>query len=91
MSANADIIDTLNSQPWLVANSAASTFTYNLPSRMSTTSSLDVSDKLVTSMMAETELSVFGPQWPTELNSQFLATELLARPSNIYVRIKKHT
>ena len=48
-SANAANIRVLNFQPWLVANSAASTLTYNLPSRMSTAPSLDVSDELVTS------------------------------------------
>ena len=47
-SANADIIRALNSQPWLVANIAASTLAYNLPSQMSTTSSHDVRDELVT-------------------------------------------
>ena len=61
-SENADVIDALNSQPWLVSNSAASMLTYNLPSRMSTAPSLDVSDELLTLVMAETELSVVGPQ-----------------------------
>ena len=90
-SANSDNIRALNFQLWLIANSAVPMLTYNPPSGMSTTSSLDARGVRVTPVIAETELPFIGPRWPIELNSESLVSELIARPSNIYVRIKRHT
>ena len=46
---------------------------------------------VMSSVTAKTELHATGPQWPDDINTETLVSELLAWPSNIYVRIKRHT
>ena len=43
------------------------------------------------SAMTEPELHVLGPEWSDDNNTKTLVSELLAQPSNIYIRIKRHT
>ena len=72
-------------------NSTSTVLTYGLSSRLTTAPPLDVRDDIISSAIIETPLSVAGPKWPTELNTESLVSVLLAQPSNIYVCIKRHT
>ena len=68
------LIQVLNAQPWLVENSAASTLTYNLLSLVTTAHSLNTDGGFISSVMAETELHVTGPQWPLDIKPESLVT-----------------
>ena len=48
-------------------------------------------NNITSTVVIEPCLPVAGPPWSVEFNSESLVSVLLARPSNIYVRIKKHT
>ena len=86
------IINVLNTQPWLVENNATSVLTYNLPLPVAKIPPFGYMDGgVMPSVTAEPALHFPAPMWPDDINTETLVSELLARSSNIYVRIKRHT
>ena len=81
------------SQPWSIENAASVTITNNLSLRSTTSILSRVCDNnnIMSNVIIEPSLPAVGPLWPAELISKSLVSVLLAHPSNIYVRIKKHT
>ena len=86
------IINVLNIQPWSVENNTTSALTSNLPLLVATAPPSFHMDGVVTSsVMVEPELPIHGLQWPDDISTETLVSDLLARSSNVYVRLKRHT